>query len=766
MRKFISLVVVLFALTTCIAELNSAFNGDVQRFYEEHSMRQRLASRPDVMGRPIYVSPHMENGVEMIDAFIDFNDKAALDKARSMGVIINCVFDDFVTARIPVDLLDKVCDIPGIVYVEISKVMELCTDSTLSVTHAGQVLNGTQYGLKQAYDGTGVIIGMIDAGYDYQHLAFRCTDNPNQTRIVRVYDPLNSTGHPVIIDGNTLQGSVFMGEQIDTMTCDTHGVHGTHTTGIATGMHVNGYGGMAPGAEIVLCSSRNMDMYISETDVVQHMKYIYAYADSVGKPCVINMSVSNANGAHDAKDRISKAAAQLTGPGRIFVVAAGNNGESQLYSSGKATMDKPFSVLLGQSNIAASADQSYYYNNTSYDIWVRAVGVRPVFRFHIFDRYTNRIVWESDNITLYQRIYQSEFSDYFEPDTNVDSEGYLYALISQGITGKFNVTCNIHNLRCKSYTIDDYGIKRSRYHVGMSIYPPQLVYPRQPDSCYIDMWTVIGVTSSPLNPNIVYYDNITEEGDTITQTISNFYAWPSSRSSMGNYALHDSVISAGAYVARNSYYSLNQGTNIWSSVTVKDIVSFSSYQTSGSGPTGTALPTVCAPGYLVVSAASKYSYFQTVSWHKDLVMRTNGNLWGVMSGTSMAAPTVTGIIAQWLQINPNLSPGDIKNVIAQTAIKDSYTQDSNTGYRFGPNGKIDAMAGVRYLLAQMPDDILYGDINNDDVVDIDDIALLIMYVLGNEITVEINKEAMDMNQDTTVDIDDIALLVNKILSIN
>ena len=147
-------------------------------------------------------------------------------------------------------------------------------------------------------------------------------------------------------------------------------------------------------------------------------------------------------------------------------------------------------------------------------------------------------------------------------------------------------------------------------------------------------------------------------------------------------------------------------------------------------------------------------------------MRYNGNLWGVMSGTSMAAPTVAGIIAQWLQINPNLSPGDIKNVIAETAIKDSFTQDPNTGYRFGPNGKIDAMAGARYLLAQMPDDVKYGDINNDDVVDTDDIALLIMYILGNEITVEYNKEAMDMNQNTTIDIDDIALLINKILAIS
>ena len=149
--------------------------------------------------------------------------------------------------------------------------------------------------------------------------------------------------------------------------------------------------------------------------------------------------------------------------------------------------------------------------------------------------------------------------------------------------------------------------------------------------------------------------------------------------------------------------------------------------------------------------------------HQDLVMKTeDGNRWGVMSGTSMAAPTVAGIIAQWLQINPNLSPGNIKDIIAQTAIKDQFTQN----IQFGPNGKIDAMAGVRYLLAQMPDDVLYGDINNDGRVDIDDITLLIRHILGNEITDEVNVVAMDMNQDDVVDIDDIAVLINKILAVN
>ena len=39
-----------------------------------------------------------------------------------------------------------------------------------------------------------------------------------------------------------------------------------------------------------------------------------------------------------------------------------------------------------------------------------------------------------------------------------------------------------------------------------------------------------------------------------------------------------------------------------------DIYNLSSYQMLGGGPTGAALPTVTAPGVLVVAAGSRYSY--------------------------------------------------------------------------------------------------------------------------------------------------------------
>ena len=186
----------------------------------------------------------------------------------------------------------------------------------------------------------------------------------------------------------------------------------------------------------------------------------------------------------------------------------------------------------------------------------------------------------------------------------------------------------------------------------------------------------------------------------------------------------------------------------------------SGFETAGVGPTGSALPTVTAPGFDVVAAGSRYSYMLNPGY-PGLVMTTDdGSVWGVMSGTSMAAPTVAGIIAQWLQVNPTLSPGEIKNVIE---IKDSYTAGSVWGPRFGPNGKIDAMAGVRYLLSLVEDEILLGDVNGNGEINITDLSLLIHYVLDNS-SGDIVVANADFNQDGVINITDVSLLILFVLN--
>ena len=141
-------------------------------------------------------------------------------------------------------------------------------------------------------------------------------------------------------------------------------------------------------------------------------------------------------------------------------------------------------------------------------------------------------------------------------------------------------------------------------------------------------------------------------------------------------------------------------------------------------------------------------------------MKSGNDYWGTMTGTSMAAPAVAGIIAQWLQINPNLSPSQVKDILAQTAIKDSFTNDPGYGVRFGPNGKVDAMAGVRLLLGlDDEEEILKGDVTGDGIIHIMDLTWMIDYMLGipdpNFVI-----EAADVHPDGILNIEDVSYLID------
>jgi subtilisin family serine protease len=69
------------------------------------------------------------------------------------------------------------------------------------------------------------------------------------------------------------------------------------------------------------------------------------------------------------------------------------------------------------------------------------------------------------------------------------------------------------------------------------------------------------------------------------------------------------------------------------------------------------------------------------------------------AGTSMSAPSVSGIVALLLQVNPQLSPASLMDLLNQTAIKDANTGVIPAG---GSNvwggGKINAYRAIKTLL--------------------------------------------------------------------
>lgn len=104
---------------------------------------------------------------------------------------------------------------------------------------------------------------------------------------------------------------------------------------------------------------------------------------------------------------------------------------------------------------------------------------------------------------------------------------------------------------------------------------------------------------------------------------------------------------------------------------------------SSTGPTrdGRIKPDLTAPSSLVMAPRMRRDYYST---HYDL-----------MSGTSMAAPHVTGVIALLWSLWPGLAAGQIRDALLSTARDDAFTGVTpNTSWG---QGKLDAKAAYEAL---------------------------------------------------------------------
>lgn len=84
---------------------------------------------------------------------------------------------------------------------------------------------------------------------------------------------------------------------------------------------------------------------------------------------------------------------------------------------------------------------------------------------------------------------------------------------------------------------------------------------------------------------------------------------------------------------------------------------------------------IFAPGTNIISTISNSSIYNTTAYPNN----TAYNI-GMISGTSMAAPQVCGVIAQHLQVNPNLTPAQIKTRIENDSKSVMYETGSTDDY--------------------------------------------------------------------------------------
>ncbi|MEA2434894.1 MAG: serine protease AprX [Actinomycetota bacterium] len=130
-------------------------------------------------------------------------------------------------------------------------------------------------------------------------------------------------------------------------------------------------------------------------------------------------------------------------------------------------------------------------------------------------------------------------------------------------------------------------------------------------------------------------------------------------------------------------------------------ISTSSSRGAANDPT--QWPDISAPGTSIISTCRA-----TLPVCATGLMTSPPNSYATLSGTSMAAPHISGIVAQLLQVDPTLTPAEVENIIEDTAYKfqfgsayglltDPYNTDNTSSFEKG-HGLVDVVAAVQYVL--------------------------------------------------------------------
>jgi subtilisin family serine protease len=124
------------------------------------------------------------------------------------------------------------------------------------------------------------------------------------------------------------------------------------------------------------------------------------------------------------------------------------------------------------------------------------------------------------------------------------------------------------------------------------------------------------------------------------------------------------------------------------------------YSSRGPDTDNRTKPDVASPGHVVVAPVSHTETFGDSSYTISII-EANGRTFGYMpfGGTSMASPNCAGAVALLLEADSSLTAEEVKQIVIQTANKDSYTGATpNPAYG---NGKLYAYSALQEVLRRL-----------------------------------------------------------------
>jgi subtilisin family serine protease len=578
---------------------------------------------------------------------------------------------------IPTSRLRELAAVPGVRYVEGSQPHQ--PELNISVPEIGaDTLHDRSPGRK----GAGVVVAVIDSGIDIDHKSFRRDDGT--TRIVGIWDQtLTATGpleappamfvRPppappppgveytqadiVATLANRENGTPFPPptaaprSPIAVRTVDTDG-HGTHVAGIAAGDGSQSgncrgsgvYVGVAPAADILVVKRSTDNPRIGEsTNLLNALDWIWSHPAVAGnptatppvppRPVVVNMSFGDNCGPHDGTSPVESALDLflLTHPGHAAVKSAGNEGATDRHAR--------FGVPPN-----GSADVTFRVNPAGFadcrlELWYQQ----------------NAIL----NTTLRGPVPPGGGG---RPTIATVGSNDLAAPVADPTTPAARQTTVTITTRSEDPRNGN-GLIEMDFSSpgGVPLFAGEYeIHLENP----LNSFVVVDGYTDKNTPGLVFTSHV-DRDNTITTP--------------GNGKL---VVTVGAYAPRRGVLFFK-----WNG----DLADFSSF-----GPTRDvrAKPDIAAPGAKITSVKSgeaglKHCCCDCCVWSYTDETKEGGEF----SGTSMAAPHATGVIALMLEKDATLNAGDILKILADTASEPEVGHGSLPDSKWGA-GRLNALGAV------------------------------------------------------------------------
>lgn len=610
------------------------------------------------------------DGIWYASAMIKVSDIAqALQGLRSISAVTGTKAGDIWTVHVPLDKLLPFTQLQGISYIELDGAAHPNMRQARFATRVDSVHAG--YNLPMPYTGKGVIAGVIDFGFDYNHPTFYDTSG-SAYRIKKVWE-LNGSGTPPagysygneIVDSNDIRARG---------TDNLEQMHGTATASITAGSGYNTnasprnrYMGVAFESDMILVGVRrdtigDQWMQGTFTDFVDGINYIFTQADAAGKPAVVNISWGSQSGPHDGTTLFNQACNNLSGPGKIVVMSAGNEGEEEIHLSKTFT---PADTLL--STFLNFNPKNY--QRTWVDIWGDTGKTFCA----------NSILYGMNvpgNSTGFFCLDDAVHDTYILSSNGLDTCFVSYIGSTATFNGKPRMIMNVWNKSTDSVAIQVKGTD-GRIHMW-------------------DEYYFYGFTHG-------YQSQFQSKG--LPGFVSGNTQYTASDMGSGERALL-----VGAYASKVSWTNINGGQYSYANsnppyATTGQLVPFSS---RGPLTDGRIKPDIAAPGLTLATAVPSYdtAYTPIGTSNAYVVSSTpykgNNYYYAEFIGTSASAPVASGIVALLLQVKPTLTPEEMKDLVFSTAIEDSYTGNlPDAGNNNWGHGKINAYRAVRKLLTEL-----------------------------------------------------------------